>query len=78
MSLELFASGFRHLQILGSSKYPTEMWRLLGEAGIRIMASPIVPCVHPPKGCPGARHQGPASSVLFVIHHPGVQSQATT
>lgn len=31
MSLELFASGFRHLQILGSSKYPTEMWRLLGE-----------------------------------------------
>ncbi|CAE8615683.1 unnamed protein product [Polarella glacialis] len=29
--LELFASGFRHLQILGSSKYPTEQWRLLGE-----------------------------------------------
>jgi len=31
VTLEFFASGFRHLQILGSSKYPTDRWRLLGE-----------------------------------------------
>ena len=31
VTLELFASGYRHLQILGSNQYPTETWRLLGE-----------------------------------------------
>eukprot|EP00928_Gymnodinium_smaydae_P019832 TRINITY_DN17638_c0_g1_i1.p1 TRINITY_DN17638_c0_g1~~TRINITY_DN17638_c0_g1_i1.p1 ORF type:complete len:1041 (-),score=113.25 TRINITY_DN17638_c0_g1_i1:202-3294(-) len=31
VSLELYASGFRHVQILGSSSYPTLEWRLLGE-----------------------------------------------
>lgn len=31
VTLELFASGYRHLQILGSNQYPTEVWRLLGE-----------------------------------------------
>eukprot|EP00929_Paragymnodinium_shiwhaense_P088939 TRINITY_DN49239_c0_g1_i1.p1 TRINITY_DN49239_c0_g1~~TRINITY_DN49239_c0_g1_i1.p1 ORF type:complete len:1686 (-),score=371.71 TRINITY_DN49239_c0_g1_i1:130-5187(-) len=31
VSLEYFASGFRHLQILGSSTFPTTQWRLLGE-----------------------------------------------
>ncbi|CAJ1433768.1 unnamed protein product, partial [Effrenium voratum] len=31
ITLELFASGYRHLQILGSNQYPTETWRLLGE-----------------------------------------------
>lgn len=30
-SFEFFSSRFRHLQILGSSKYPTNEWRLLGE-----------------------------------------------
>eukprot|EP00927_Polykrikos_kofoidii_P047310 TRINITY_DN41417_c0_g1_i1.p1 TRINITY_DN41417_c0_g1~~TRINITY_DN41417_c0_g1_i1.p1 ORF type:complete len:1861 (-),score=276.43 TRINITY_DN41417_c0_g1_i1:108-5057(-) len=30
-SLEFFASEFRHLQILGSSTYPTKQWRLLAE-----------------------------------------------
>ncbi|CEM22528.1 unnamed protein product [Vitrella brassicaformis CCMP3155] len=31
ISLEYYASGFRHLQILGSSNYPTTDWRMLGE-----------------------------------------------
>eukprot|EP00438_Fugacium_kawagutii_P007833 Skav212612 [mRNA] locus=scaffold2176:249477:253407:- [translate_table: standard] len=31
VTLELFASGYRHVQILGSNQYPTEAWRLLGE-----------------------------------------------
>ena len=31
VTLELFASGYRHVQILGSNQYPTESWRLLGE-----------------------------------------------
>ncbi|CAK0807576.1 unnamed protein product, partial [Prorocentrum cordatum] len=30
VSLELFASGFRHLQVLGSTKYPTDEWTVLG------------------------------------------------
>lgn len=37
VTLEFFASGFRHLQILGSSKYPTDQWQLLGE----IETSPV-------------------------------------
>jgi len=53
---ELFASSFRHLQILGSMKYPTEQWRLLGE----IETSPTDPfqlfdisssCRHHPDKC---------------------------
>ena len=31
VSLEFFAATFRHLQILGSQRYPTSEWRLLGE-----------------------------------------------
>ena len=31
LSLEFFTSQFRHVQILGSTTYPTQKWRLLDE-----------------------------------------------
>lgn len=36
ISLEFFASQFRHIQILGSSTYPAERWRVLGEVELSI------------------------------------------
>ncbi|CAD7958494.1 unnamed protein product [Amoebophrya sp. A120] len=35
-SLEFFASQFRHLQILGSSSYPVERWRVLAEVELSL------------------------------------------
>lgn len=36
MSLEFFTSQFRHVQILGSTTYPTQKWRLLDEVELSV------------------------------------------
>jgi len=36
ISLEFFASQFRHIQILGSSTFPTDRWRILGEVELAL------------------------------------------
>jgi hypothetical protein len=34
--LEFFTSQFRHLQILGSTTYPTQRWRILDEIELSV------------------------------------------